>query len=445
MFAALAAIIIAAVLKGIGRIAFALAAGVLCGICRFPWQNADLLQAQYYYGQNVVISGTVATAPETKEKDLRVVIEAISFNYSTTALKSQVYLMIPASQTVVIGRSDRITVRGGFQEGFGNYAGFLYRPELISVQKPRPPDWSWQIREWFGETIHARLARDEAGLALGYLYGDKASLSDELNEEIRTVGLSHLIVTSGFHLGLIVSFARKVFGKISRHFSLFGSFVLILGFIAITGFSASMARAGIMSMITLSAWLVGRKLHPARSIFYAAAIMVFVRPDFLTNLGSLLSFSAYSGIIFVVPLLNKYFYGSAPVSKIAVAFFPSIAAQLICLPLNIYYFGRIPITGILASMIISPLIAPTMLLTVLAAFSPFCASATQLFLSLHLKIIHFFAGIPWGSVETDAGNLQAFLLYLPIVAVLLYLFWCTGHRYRPRFSPLEKSPDYGKI
>ena len=419
-------------------------AGVIFGICRYTWQNYDAAQVRANIGCNVVVSGTVATAPESKEKDLRLTIEAISFNYSTSALKSQVYLMIPASAKISIGRSDRVTVRGIMQEGFGSYVGFLYRPELISVQKPRPPDWSWQIREWLGGAVQERLGRDEASLALGYLYGDKTLLSEQLNNEIRIVGLSHLIVTSGFHLGLIVSFARKVLGKVSRHFSLFGSFALILGFIAITGFSASMARAGIMSMLSLAAWLVGRKFHPARCIFYVAAIMVCIRPDFLTNLGSLLSFGAYSGIIFVVPLLNKYFYGPAPVSKIAAAFFPSIAAQLICLPLNIYYFGRIPIVGILAGVIISPAIALTMLLTILVAVMPFCAGFTQIFLGLHLKLIHFFASIPWGSAEVEPGNPLVFLLYLPILAVLLYLFWRTKHRYRS-MPALDKSSDYGKI
>lgn len=338
--------------------------------------------------------------------------------------------MIPASTKLEIGRSDRIVFGGVLQEGFGNYAGFLYRPTVISVQKPRPPDWSWQAREWVGSTIRQRLGRDEASLALGYLYGDKSLLSDELSAEIRIVGISHLIVTSGFHLGLIVSFARKFFGKISRYFALLGYFALILGFTAVTGFSASMARAGIMTMISLLAWLVGRKLHPARSILYVAAIMVCIRPDFLTNLGSLLSFGAYGGIIFVVPLLNKYFYGTKPVSKIAAAVFPSIAAQLICLPLNIYFFGHMPIVGILAGIILSPTIAVTMLVTLLTAVMPFCSGVAQIILGAHLKLIHFFADIPWGAVEFEPNNGLVFLLYLPILAVIIYLFWRTKHRYR---------------
>lgn len=292
--------------------------------------------------------------------------------------------------------------------------------------------------------MRQRLGRDEAGLALGYLYGDKSLLSDDLSSEIRIVGISHLIVTSGFHLGLIVSFARKFFGKISRHFVLFGSFALILGFTAVTGFSASMARAGIMTMISLLAWLVGRRLHPARSILYVAAIMVCIKPDFLTNLGSLLSFGAYSGIIFVVPLLNKYFYGTNPVSKIAAAIFPSVAAQLLCLPLNIYFFGRMPVAGILAGIILSPTIAVTMLATILTALVPFCAGIAQIIISAHLKLIHFFAGIPWGSIELEPNNSLIFLLYLPILAVLLYLFWRTKHRYR-RMPALDNSSNYGKI
>ena len=128
------------IFKGLGRITLSIFAGILCGICRYTWQNSDFRQIQANCGENVVLSGFVATPPELKEKDLRLTIEAISFNYSTNTLKSQIYVMIPASTKLEIGRSDRIVFGGVLQEGFGNYAGFLYRPTVISVQKPRPPD-----------------------------------------------------------------------------------------------------------------------------------------------------------------------------------------------------------------------------------------------------------------------------------------------------------------
>ena len=369
--------------------------------------------------------------PETKEKDLRIVIEAISFNYSTSGLKSQVYVMLPVGTNAEIARSDRVTFAGVLTAGFGNYAGFLYRPQLVSVQKPRPPDLAWQIRTWFSERVKNTLGHEQAGLALGYLFGDKSLLSSELDAEIKIVGLSHLIVTSGFHLGIIVSLARKIFGKISRQLAIVGSVAFILAFTAITGFSASMSRAGLVAALSLFAWLVGRKFHPARLIFYAAAITVMLRPEYLTNVGFLLSFAAYAGIIFIMPLLEKYFYGPASTSKIAMAFFPTIAAQLFCLPISIFYFGRMPVVGAVAGIIISPSIALVMVLTICTAIAPIFAIFTRALVGFHLNVIHFFASIPWGSAEFPSGQPQIFLIYLPILAFLFYLFRCTNHRYRP--------------
>ena len=204
-----------------------------------------------------------------------------------------------------------------------------------------------------------------------------------------------------------------------------------MAFTAVTGFSASMSRAGLVASLSLLAWLVGRKFHPARLIIYAAAITIALRPEYLTNIGFLLSFAAYSGIIFIMPLLEKYFYGPSPTSKIAAAIFPTIAAQALCLPISIYYFGRIPIVGALAGIIVSPTIALVMALTLCTAMLPFCAVFTQILVDFHLNVIHFFASIPWGSVEVKAGQPQVFLVYLPILAILVYLFWRTGHRYRP--------------
>lgn len=432
------------VLHGWGRVLFALIAGLFLGAWRVSWQNQDLALLAEQYNQIVTLSGTVSTPPEVKEKDLRITIEAISFNYSTLRLKSQVYVMLPASNKTGINRSDHIILYGKLQPGFGNYGGFLYRPQLISVQSPRPPDFAWQIRSFLSERVQQVLNREQSSLALGYLFGDKSLLSESLDTEIKIVGLSHLIVTSGFHLGIIVSLARKLFGKISRQLAVVGSIALILAFTAITGFSASMSRAGLVASLSLIAWLVGRKFHPARLIIYSAAITVALRPEYLTNIGFLLSFAAYSGIIFIMPLLEKFFYGPSPTSKIATAIFPTIAAQALCLPISIYYFGRIPIVGALAGIIVSPTIALVMALTLCTSVLPFCAVFTQILVDFHLNVIHFFASIPWGSVEVEAGHPQIFLVYLPILAILIYLFWRTGHRYRPRLA-LDNSQKYGKI
>ncbi len=410
-------------------------AGIFLGFWRVSWQNQGFSIVQERIGQNIILSGTVASPPKTKEKDLRIVIEAISFNYSTSILKSQVYVMLPAGTKDGITRSDRVTFAGVLEAGFGNYAGFLYRPQLISVQKPRPPDVAWEIRTWFSGRIKNILSPKQAGLALGYLFGDKTLLSSELDEEIKIVGLSHLIVTSGFHLGIIVSLARKIFGRLSRQLAIVGSVALILAFTAITGFSASMSRAGLVASLSLLAWLVGRKFHPMRLILYSAAITIMLRPEYLTNVGFLLSFAAYAGIIFVMPLLEKYFYGSKPMSKIAGAFFPTIAAQLLCLPISIFFFGRMPVVGLLAGIIISPSIALVMALTICTAIVPILAIFTRALIEFHLSVIDFFASIPWGSAELSSGQPQIFLIYLPILVLLIYLFWRTDHRYRHWLKP----------
>lgn len=297
------------------------------------------------------------------------------------------------------------------------------------------------MREWLSSRVVNVLKNDEASLGLGYLFGDKTLLPKDLDMQIKTVGLSHLIVTSGFHLGIIVAGARKILGRISRFVALSGSVALMLAFIAVTGFSASMARAGLVSIMSLLAWYVGRKFHPARIVAYAAAITVAIRPDFLTNVGFLLSFTAYAGILFVIPLLEDYFYGPYPVAKLAAAIFPSLAAQLFCLPLNVYFFGRIPLFGILAGIILSPTIPLAMLATI---FAPIIPTFAQLILGAHLYVIHYFASIPWGAIEIDANNPQIFWLYLPIALIVGYLYARTKHRYRPYLS-LDKSPDYGRI
>lgn len=74
----------------------------------------------------------------------------------------------------------------------------------MSVEKASPPDFSQIFRHAFSERVEDLFDTQESALALGYLVGEKSIMPEELQNAIRIVGLSHMVVVSGYHLGLIV-------------------------------------------------------------------------------------------------------------------------------------------------------------------------------------------------------------------------------------------------
>ena len=246
--------------------------------------NSGINRLAKYHNREVVLTGTLTENAIEKDGSIRLTINNLYLNYSTKRIKSQVYVMLPASGAQY-QRSDRVTLSGVLAEGFGNYSGFMYRPKVLEHSKPSPPDYALMLREWFSGNIKNLFGSDEAALALGYMVGDKTLMSESLVTSLRAVGLSHVVVTSGFHLSILVELVRRIFSKVSRAAIVIGATIMVFVFMAITGFGASMMRAGLMCMLNMYAWYFGRRFHPGRLLLYVAAITLLIDMSNVTSVG----------------------------------------------------------------------------------------------------------------------------------------------------------------
>ena len=61
--------------------------------------------------------------------------------------------------------------------------------------------------------VKSQIPEEQADLGLSYLLGMKAGLSEKLDENLRVVGLTHIVVASGAHLAILVEVVKKIFGK----------------------------------------------------------------------------------------------------------------------------------------------------------------------------------------------------------------------------------------
>ncbi|MBR3269825.1 ComEC/Rec2 family competence protein [Candidatus Saccharibacteria bacterium] len=285
-------------------------------------------------------------------------------------------------------------------------------------------------RDWFAERIENQLPEREAKLGMSYLLGMKSGLDDKLSEDLRTVGLTHIVVASGAHLSILVEIARKIFGKISRFSGLLFSILFILFFMCMVGWTPSILRAGIMAILTLASWYVGRKIAPWRLILMVMAFTLMLDPNFLTNIGWLLSFASYAGIMMLGPAISKFFYGSKKPGFIASVVLTTIAATLMTLPITLYYFGQVSIISLIANLIILPTLPYAMGLVFLAGVFAGVPGIEMVFsflaekiLSFHIFVVEFFGSMEQFLIKIDSYNPWVFLLYIIILAPFLYKFF----------------------
>ncbi|MBR3169436.1 ComEC/Rec2 family competence protein [Candidatus Saccharibacteria bacterium] len=397
-----------------------LIAGMILAFFRIATELEHQNHVRQFYGKNITISGTIDGDPETDEKTTKFKIKNISLNEKNIA---NISIYVSSSKNEDLAWGDTVILNGELKEGFGTYSGYLYRPKILKITKPDPGNLILVSRNWLAEKIRSKIGKKESDLGLSYLLGMKTELDDDLSENLRMVGLTHIVVASGAHLSILVEIAKKIFGKISRFSGILFSILFILFFMSMIGWTPSILRAGVMTILTLVSWYVGRKIQPWRLILLVAAFTLMLEPMFLINLGWLLSFASYAGIMILGPILTRFFYGEKKPKFVASVILTTIAATLMTLPIIMYYYGQISIISVLANLLILPTLPYAMGLTFLTgifAELPGVGTSfgflTEKLIDFHITVVDFFGSMEQFIIKIEPYEPKIFLLYLIILA-----------------------------
>ena len=392
-------------------------------------------------GENVVVVGKIKGDPEFSENSGSVKLEKIKIN--DEEMRGMIYVAVTTEER--LERGDVLMISGKMTEGFGTFVGAIYHGTVKDFYRPETGRTMINLRNKFSENVKRVINRErEAGLGLGYLLGMRNELDDEVVEMLALVGLTHIVVASGTHLGLIIDFLKKRFGKISRFAGVFFSLVFIFLFAELIGWTPSITRAAIVTGVTLVGWYSGKTVEGWRVILFAMAITLAMNPMNLVDLGWLLSFASFIGIMILAPILKTFFYGKinpwekAEVKKkkgpgkIAEMIIASVAANLMCAPILIYFFGSISLISVIANVLILPTIPMAIGLTFLSGVVGFLpefllfdwikvlvSNVTKLLLDCHLVIIEFFSRQNSFLVSVEKGDARIFLLYFIILTPFL--------------------------
>lgn len=404
-----------------------IACGFLAGMIIGNLRLAPEFQGQAYFqqmvGQEITISGKISEDPETAPGQVELRLAQLKIAESNLA--GTLYVQLGGTNPR-LERSDQIVLRGKLNEGFGVFVGTMFRPELIAVERAETGDIFARGKAKFAELVRDYIPSPEVDLGLGYLVGMKSGLSEEFTETLRAVGMTHVIVASGTHLGVLASAARKIFGRLSKFAGVLFSLLLISGFAMVVGFTPSMTRAALVSSLALLMGYVGRKFTPLRLLSFVATITLLINPLNFINLGWQLSFASFFALLILAPRLQKLFYGGKKIPWLASMLLTSLAATVICAPILIYNFGSLSLLSFVANLFILPTLPYVMflvLLTGVASILPWLATifgqlATWL-LDAHIWLINYLSEKTMFIFELPSGNAWIFMWYLLVLALLI--------------------------
>ncbi len=401
--------------------------GVMLGLWRGAANNNEIVAMRGLYGLSGVVSGKVMDDVDSDASG-QLVIRLNSLQINNQSIRGT--LWVTASSEADIKRGDLIEVEGEISAGFGSFIGTMYRAQIKQVQRPQPGDIARQFRDWFADMVRRAIPDPESSLGLGYLVGQKRALPADLAEALKIAGLTHIVVASGYNLTILVRLARRLFEKVSKYLAALSASAMIAGFMAITGLSPSMTRAGLVASLSLVAWYYGRRFHPLVLLPVAAAITVLINPSYLWgDLGWQLSFAAFAGVMILAPLLQRFFFGDTKPSFIRQILGETISALIATAPILISAFGQISNVSIIANLSVLPLVPLAMLLTFVSGLGamivPTMATIIGLpatwLLGYMIGVAEYLSKLGWAISAVQLSSIGVSIRYGFIVVVCVYL------------------------
>lgn len=317
------------------------------------------------------------------ENELITFETSVSSSPKISSRGQRVSLTLPNSQRIsvqfpldpLLSYGDKVKVEGTiryFRTENGNKIAFMNYPKFEIIEKGTKGNLIIKVRENVTDLFNSSLSRTQSSLMLGIVFGIKQEMSASFYDNLQKTGLLHVIAASGMNVAMAGGFLIGLFGLFLRRqlaliLAIFG--IIIYAFLA--GFEASIVRAGVMGILVITAQLFGRQNSSFLGLYAAGALMLFLNPSLIFDVGFQLSFMATLGLIYMRPLfsLNQKLGRLIRKSIIGEDLTTTISAQIFTLPILLVNFGTYSLISILVNGLILWTVPIIMAIGGLAALS----------------------------------------------------------------------------
>src|SRR5574344_1397686 len=198
---------------------------------------------------------------------------------------------------------------------------------------------------------------EAGGLLLALLSGVREYTGEDTALAFRNAGLSHILALSGMHLSLVSGLALFISSHAAgKKTAFFFQSASILLFVWFAGFSPSLLRALLCSIIMLSAAACSfQKIDMLTVLCVSFLCHTVISPNDILNAGFMLSYGALAGILIFGEELQTLFASVIP-EKLAGNISASAAAQIFTAPVSLKLFGTFMPGGLAASVAVSPIV-----------------------------------------------------------------------------------------
>ena len=341
-------------------------------------------------------------------------------------------------------RIDSLVSRGAFLAGY--ISGEINITSAESGIRYFPQRFAKSI----ADMIEKLFDDDVSPFMQALLVGKREKLNSDtaLSTALSASGISHVVAISGMHVTFLMGFLAAIVRN-KRLFSLFGIPILLL-FMAMTGFTPSVTRAGIMQVFLICAPLFKRESDSLTSLSASLLVLLSVNPYSSASVGLQLSFAATLGIILFTGKIDAALTDSlhenrrqrskvfkAVAGFIATSLATTAGATVFTSPLAAIHFGTVslmaPITNLLTLWAVSLAFPLGIVACALGFIMLLLGMIAAVPVSYAVRYVIFaartLAGIPYAVVYSSSAYVLCWLGYVYVLFITLPLLRARVRQY----------------
>ena len=306
-----------------------------------------------------------------------------------------------------------------------NYGGFNYKTYLrtkkiygifnvedVEIVKNGSDNIIIKLRKYIKSKLREKLKKENSELAISLIVGDRSHISSEVEDNFKKANLMHMLAISGAHFSYVILIATFISNRLQhKRLGQLIQIIAIIFFMNLTGNTASVVRAGIMSILLIGSSICKRQNDSLNNIAISAIIQIINNPYIIFDSGFMLSYSGVLGIILFYKKISEHIH----FKSIAL----TISANIFIISIMIYNFHTIS-----GSFIISNICASWLLgIIIILEFISLCIPIKLLYMILDLLIMML------RKIAEICANIPFAQMYVPryaifFVIVIYILIFC---------------------
>ncbi|WP_436512885.1 ComEC/Rec2 family competence protein [Clostridium thermobutyricum] len=246
-----------------------------------------------------------------------------------------------------VKEGEKVFLKGEFKKDINKEKGRIGYIEVKSYSIDEKSIFTKlsHLREGVKEELKRNLGERNATIVSSIIFGKDENLDKEDEEDIKELGIIHVMSVSGIHIAMIFLLIKKI---INIKAGLILSFIYVL----ITGIGFSSLRAWIMIMFSSLAILNRKTKSSLGAIAISGILIFFWKPYCIFNIGFQLSFGATLGIILFNEKINDKLYKLNKILRDCISI--ALSAQIFIFPILIINFNTFSTAFILGNLLLVP-------------------------------------------------------------------------------------------